>query len=232
MKRALVSYLVIGLFLSSFITFSAPRSQAQTQGLVSAVLQRMESNYKTLKNMKSGIRMLKYNAQTRETEDYAGYLHYVPGKGRSGSVRLDWYQPYKETLAVKDGDYTLYRERLKIAYKGKTAQAEAGKSNGALNFLSMSGAQLKASFNAQVVGNEDLGGGLVATKLYLTPKGKANYNSAEIWVDGNGMPVQVKINEKNNDFTAIRVYQIERNARFDDKIFKLDLPKDVKTVKA
>jgi hypothetical protein len=44
--------------------------------------------------------------------------------------------------------------------------------------------------------------------------------------------VQIKVNEKNNDFTAIRVYQVERNANFNDNIFKLDLPKDVKTVKA
>ena len=230
MKRFIAPVLALALIFSAFIVFSPRHTEAQTQNVVSAVLQRMESNYSTLKTLKSGIQMQKYNAQTREADNYAGYIHYVPGKGRSGNTRIDWHQPAQETISVKDGKYMLYRPRLNTVYTGKTAAMEKSKSGGALSFMSMSGSQLKSQFNVQFIGNEDTGVG-VASKLYLTPKGKAGYKSVEVWVDGNGMPIQIKVNEQSNDYTFIRVYQIERNANFDNHVFDIAIPKGTKEVK-
>jgi outer membrane lipoprotein-sorting protein len=230
MKKVFAPVLALALIFSAFIALSPRHAEAQTQNVVSVVLQRMENNYNTLKNLKSGIQMRKYNAQTRDAEDYAGYLHYVPGKGRSGNARLDWYQPAQETLAVKNGSYKLYRPKLNVVYVGTVDKKQKSNPNSSLNFLNMSGSQLRSQFNVQFVGNEDTGVGM-ASKLYLTPKGNASYQSAEVWVDGNGMPIQIKVNEKNNDYTFIRVYQVERNANFDGSVFDLQIPKTAKTVK-
>jgi outer membrane lipoprotein-sorting protein len=230
MKKFIAPVIALAFVFSAFIILSPRRADAQAQNVVSAVLQRMENNYNALKNLKSGIQMQKYNAQTREADNYAGYLHYVPGKGRSGNTRLDWYQPAQETMASKDGKYLLYRPRLNTVYTGKTAALEKGKSGGALNFLSMSGSQLKNQFNVQFLGNEETGVG-AASKLYLTPKGKAGFKSAEVWVDGNGMPIQIKVNEHNNDYTFIRIYQVERNANFDNRVFDVAIPKGTKEIK-
>ena len=228
MKKFLGIFCAV-LALLSAILFSAPRTSAQQAQLVSAVLSRMESNYTTLKTLRSNITMVKYNSQTRESDQYEGYLHYLPGKGRSGNVRLDWQRPAQEVIAVKDGKYTYYRARINTAYTGKTAVA-AKKDGGALNFLSMSGAQLRSAYNAQVVGNETIWGNIATTKLYLTPKAKSGYKYAEVWVDGNGMPVQIKVTQNNDDSTAIRVYNVDRNSNFGD-VFALQLPANVKIVK-
>jgi outer membrane lipoprotein-sorting protein len=133
-------------------------------------------------------------------------------------------------MAVKDGKYILYRPKLNTVYTGKIADQERKKSSGALSFLSMSGAQLRNQFNVQFVGNENTGVG-AASKLYLTPKGQASYKSAEVWVDGNGMPIQIKVNEHNNDYTFIRIFQVERNASFDNRVFDVAIPKGTKEVK-
>ena len=205
MKRFIAPVFALALLFTAFI-FSSPRSQAQA-GLVSSVLARMEANYNSLKTLRSTISMAKYNSQTRESDQYDGFLYMIPLKGRAANVRLDWKRPAEEYILSKDGKYTYFRPKLRIAYTGKTAQA-AKKDSGALSFINMSGSQLKANYNTQVVGNENVwspNGDITTTKLYLTPKAKAGYKSAEVWVDGSGMPVQIKITENNDDNTVIRL---------------------------
>lgn len=216
------------LALFAVLVCSAPQQIAAQDAQATAVLQMVEKNYGSLKSLKAGISMVKYNAQTRESDQYEGVFHYLPGKGRSGNLRLDWQRPAQEVISVKDGKYTYYRARINTAYTGKTAQA-AKKDSGALNFLSMSGSQLRAAYNVQYGGTETLWGNVPTYKLNMTPKAKSSYKYAEVWVDGNGMPVQVKITQNNDDATIVRIYSIERNSDFGD-VFALQLPAGTKII--
>jgi outer membrane lipoprotein-sorting protein len=49
-------------------------------------------------------------------------------------------------------------------------------------------------------------------------------------VDANGMPVQAKVVEKNNDTTTILLSDVKRNATVKASVFKIEPPKDVKII--
>jgi outer membrane lipoprotein-sorting protein len=231
MRRLVPLGLVASIFLSMLIVAPATTANAQGAGLISSVLNKMEQNKRSLKSLKSSISMEKYNSQLKDSEKYSGYVLYVPQVGRNANVRLEWSSPQHEILAVNNGDYVLYRPRLEQAYKGKAAQAKgSSKANSMLQFLNMSGSQLKARFEIQNPYNETIWGGVETCHLTLTPKGGASFKYAEVWVDGSGMPVQTKVVEKNDDSTTIRLLNIERNAGISTDQFKLELGKNVKVI--
>ena len=227
-------YLTLGLavILTLAATAATPRqAQAQSAGLVSSIINRMERNRRDLHSLRASISMEKYDAQIRDTDKRIGTLLYIPGAGKNQAVRVDWRSP-QETLAVVDGQYTLLRQRMKLAYKGDATSGKNTKVNSVLGFgLNISQAQLKTAFDQQYVGEETLWGGVQVSHMKLVPKGKAGYSYAEVWVDGSGMPVQTKVVEKNGDATTIRLMDIQRNAAIQRNEFKLDLGADIKKVR-
>jgi outer membrane lipoprotein-sorting protein len=155
----------------------------------------------------------------------------MPGSGQNTFVRIDWRSPQQETLAVADGQYTLFRPRLNMAYVG-SANSNRNKVSGVLGFgLNISRQQLASKFEPQYMGEDTLYGGVRASHLKLIPKTAANYQYAEIWVDAEGMPVQTKVVEKNDDATTIRLTDLERNARLSTDEFHLQLDSNVKRVR-
>ena len=101
--------------------------------------------------------MEKYDARIRDTDKRSGVVLYVPAQGRSSYVRVDWQYPAKETLAVADGQYTLFRPRLNMAYRG-TAGSSRAKAGGVFDFLNMSGQQIRTRFEPlQDIYEETLG---------------------------------------------------------------------------
>jgi outer membrane lipoprotein-sorting protein len=227
-------FLTLGLaVIITLVTTAAVPSaaSAQSAGLVSSIINRMERNRRDLKSLRAGISMEKYDAQIKDTDKRVGTLLYIPGAGTNQAVRVDWRSP-QETLAVMDGQYTLLQKRIKVAYQGNANSAKAGKVNSMLGFgLNVSQAQLKSSFDSQYLGEEALWGGVQTSHLKLVPKGKAGYSYAEVWVDGSGMPIQTKVVEKNGDATTVRLMDVQRNVAIQKNDFKLDLGSDIKIVR-
>jgi outer membrane lipoprotein-sorting protein len=232
MKRFFPLGLVAAILLAALAVGPSTKANAQGPGLVSAVLSRMERNNRDLRSLRSGISMEKYNAQLRDKDNYYGTVAYVPAKGRSANVSIEWQKPQHEILAVSDGQYMLYRPRLNVVYVGN-AKSSKNKAGQVFDFINMSGAQLKARFDIQPNSSqEDLGGGVEATHLTLMPKGAASFKYAEVWVDSSGMPVQTKVVEKNGDATTVRLMNIEKNAGVSMDQFKLQLDKNVQVIKS
>jgi outer membrane lipoprotein-sorting protein len=225
-------FLTLGLAVIITLVATAPMpASAQSAGLVSSIINRMERNRRDLKSLRAGISMEKYDAQIKDTDKRVGTLLYIPGAGTNQAVRVDWRSP-QETLAVMDGQYTLLQKRIKVAYQGNANSAKAGKVNSMLGFgLNVSQAQLKSSFDSQYLGEEALWGGVQTSHLKLVPKGKAGYSYAEVWVDGSGMPIQTKVVEKNGDATTVRLMDVQRNVQLSKNDFKLELGADIKKVR-
>jgi outer membrane lipoprotein-sorting protein len=226
-------YFALGAALLLTVAIALANSSpvnAQGAGLVSSIFNKMERNRRDLRSMRAGISMEKYNAQIKDSDKRTGTLLYLPAAGRNAYVRVDWKSPVQEILAVADGQYTFFSPRRKTAWLGSTASKSSNtKVSSVLGFgLNASAAQLKSSFDVQDVYNETLWGGVAATHMKLVPKGGANFQYEEIWVDGSGMPVQTKVVEKNNDSTTVRLMNIEKNAQVSKDDFKLDLGSDVK----
>jgi len=212
--------------------FSAFSSEVSAQGVLREILQRMDNNNKALVSLKSNIKMNKMNAQLGENDLTEGDLTYLPGKTEKQIyVRIDWTKPVVESLAIANGKYVLYRPRTKQAIVGSVDSAKGNsKSGGALAFMTMSKAQLSANYDVKYAGLENVSSGVETHHLVLTPKAATSYKSADLWVDNNGMPVQAKIVEKNNDSTTILLTKIDRNATVNTSVFKITPPKDVKIV--
>lgn len=196
------------------------------------ILNRMEVNRNAMKTLRSKVTMVKYNAQLKESDTNQGTSIFMPTKGRDALVRIDWTKPVEETLAVVNGKYVFYRPRLKQAIVGNAKDAKGnGKANGALSFMNMSKDQLKANYTIKYLGQEKVSGDVPTWHLELTPKKATNFKMAELWVDGNGMPIQAKVVESNNDTTTVLLSDFEKNAKINLSQFEVKLPKDTKIVK-
>lgn len=231
MKKSVSPIVLLAVLAASFIVSAPKTGNAQSAGLVSSVLNRMERNRQSLKSLKASLSMEKYNAQLRDAERYSGIVLYMPSAGRDASVRIEWQKPQHEILAVSNGKYTLFRPRLSMAYVGNS-KSSRNKAGGVLDMMYMTRQQLEARFQpVQDVREETLWGGVSTIHLTLVPKGNASFKYAEIWVDSSGMPVQTKIVEKNDDATTMRLSNLERNSKIPGDVFDLKLDSNVKIVK-
>lgn len=231
MKRLVPLGLVIALLLVTVAVSSPTDANAQGAGLISSVLNRMERNRQSLKSLRASVDMEKYNAQIQDKDTYKGVVLYVPAAGRNAYVRLDWSTPQKETLAVMNGQFKLFRPRLKVVYEGKAGSGR-GKSSAAFEFLNMSRQQLASRYDVQYMGEETLWGGVATTHVKLVPKGGANFKWAEAWIDSNGMPVQTKVIERNDDSTTVRLTNLQKNANISLEEFDLKLDSSIKRIPA
>jgi outer membrane lipoprotein-sorting protein len=230
------SFLKLGLTAIAitlfFNAFTVIETKAQGNNPLNEILKRMETNRNALQSLRSKVTMVKYNSQLKESDTTEGTSMYLPVEGRDALVRIDWTKPTAETLAVVKGQYVIYRPRLKQAITGSAKEAKGnGKANGALSFMNMSKDELKANYTIKYLGQENVSGNVPTWRLELTPKTAANYKMAELWVDGNGMPIQAKVVESNNDATTVLLSNIQKNATINRSQFEVILPKDTKIIK-
>jgi outer membrane lipoprotein-sorting protein len=223
-------FVSLAMFATVFAVVSA--APVNAQGVLNDILKRMDANNKSLKSLKSSIKMSKHNAQLDEYDLYEGSVQYLPAPVKEQiKVRIDWAKPVVEHLAVGGGQYILYRPRLEQAIVGKVDNAKQGAgAGGALAFMSMNRAQLKANYDVAYIGEETVNGSVRTWHIQLTPKSANSYKGADLWVDANGMPVQAKVVEKNNDSTTIQLTNIERNATVKGDVFAIKPPKNTKII--
>ena len=233
MKRLITSGLVAAFILSALVIVSPTPTNGQGAGLVSSVLNRLEKNRQTLKSLRAGISVVKYNSQLGVEDKYNGAVIYLPTAGRQASVRIDWTSPRREILAVSNNKYVIFRPNQGIAYTGDSRKMNDDKAGGLMSMMNMSRQQLEARFHpVKDVREETLWGGVSTIHLTLVPKGKAGYKYAEVWIDNAGMPVQTKIVEKNDDSTTMRLTALEKNQKINTNEFDVKLDSNVKIVKS
>src|SRR6185295_14236940 len=233
MKRLITSGLVAVFILSALVIVSPTPTNGQGAGLVSSVLNRLEKNRQSLKSLRAGISVVKYNSQIGSEDKYNGIVLYLPGQGKQASIRIDWSSPRREVLAVNNNKYTIFRPALNVAYTGDSRKLPDNKAGGLMEMMNMSRGQLEARFQpVKDVREETLWGGVSTIHLTLVPKGNAGYKYAEVWIDAGGMPVQTKIVEKNDDSTTMRLTGLEKNQNINKGDFDVKLDSSVKIVKS
>jgi outer membrane lipoprotein-sorting protein len=217
------------MFVFSF--FAATESKAQGN-IPNEILKRMEAHRQSLTSLQASVTMAKFNAQLGETDVTEGTALYLPAKGRDALVRIDWMKPVQETLAVVSGKYVIYRPNLKQAITGNSKEAKGnGKAGNALSFMNMSKSELNANYVVQYLGQENVSGNIPTWHLKMMPKTPTSYQYGEMWVDGNGMPIQMKVTENNNDSTTVLLSNLQKNINIPAKKFKIVLPEGTQIVK-
>ncbi|NNE65662.1 MAG: outer membrane lipoprotein carrier protein LolA [Pyrinomonadaceae bacterium] len=221
-SRVLISVFAIAMIVG---VFGVQQSNAQ---ILSDILKTMEGHKNSLQSLKASVKMTEYEAALGDETVKNGDVSYVPRPGKDALVRIDWIRP-DETLVVASGKYILYRKRLNQAIVGKVDDSKKQKgTNNALKFMSMSKKELQDNYEVVYLGQPTVGG-VEAWHLKLTPKGPDSFKIAELWVDGNGMPIQAMIRQKNNDESTIRLSKIKKNEVIKTSVFKIDL-KGVKII--
>lgn len=207
-------------------------TESNAQNIKNEILKRMDEHNKALTSLRANVVMDKYNSQLDEHDATEGKAIYLTQKGGNPYVRIDWTKPVEESLAVVNKQYILFRPRLKQAIIGSTDQAQgSGKAGNALSFINMSKEQLQANYTVKYLGQEKVKDGTLTWHLELTPKTAQSYKSAELWVDGNGMPIQAKIIEQNSDATTVFLSNLEKNKTINASQFKISPPKGTSIVK-
>lgn len=212
---------VVAIFFLNALTVGEARAQG---GPLNEILKRMDEHNKALSSLQASVKMVKYNPQIDQEETQEGITKYAPQKGRAALVRIDWLKPTEESLAVVNKEYILYRPRLKQYIVGKVDEAKSGGkgANNALAFINMSKAQLKANYNIRYIGEEKVSNGTPTWHLELTPKTATNYKTADLWVDGNGMPIQAKVTEGNDETTTVFLSNLQKNVKMKTEVFMID----------
>ncbi len=232
MKRLFSFSLLVGLFLATMSLAPAFRTNAQTAGMVSSIIQRLERNKRNLKTLRADITMEKYNSQLREKETWSGIVLYIPVATGSAFVRLEWNKPQHEILTSENGNYMLYQPRKGIVYEGKNSHVNNRGDGDVLALMNMQATQLRTRFGEfQDMREETLWGGVATTHFKVFPKVAASYKYIEVWVDNEGMPVQTKMVEKNDDATTVRLTNLAKNQTIPLDQFKQNLDPSVKRVK-
>lgn len=206
-------------------------TETRAQGVLNEILKRMETHRASLKTMQSDVTMVKHDALLDEDDTLKGVVKYIPGKTENDMyIRIDWTKP-DEQLAVIKTEYMLYRKPLKQVIIGKVGKAKnSANAGGALSFMSMSKGQLKANYSPEYLGRETLKSGTSAVHLKLIPKSAQKYKYAELWVDDDGMPLQMKIVEKNGDSTTVLLSNVKKNPSINTNDFTINYPKDTKVI--
>ncbi len=223
----------LSLTAIAFLLFAGAFAVTETraQGTIAEILKRMDTHNKALTSLRADVKMEKYNPQLDASDVFEGKAIYLPQRGKNAYVRIDWSKPVEESLAVINKEYILYRPRIPQAIVGNVDKAKGSSGvNSPLSFINMSKAELKANYDIKYIGQETAVG--VSTwHLELTPKKATKYKKANLWVDGNGMPVQMKVTENNNDTTTVVLSNLDKNSTINASVFKINLPKNTPIVK-
>lgn len=221
-------------FVISFGFLISAASVTEANAQMDQIFKMLDDHNRALQSLQADVTMVKTNVQLGVSDTTNGSTKYLPKTAKHGSyVRVDWTKPVEEQISLMDDNYELYRPRLNQVIVGKVSKAKNSASvGGALSFLNMSKAQLKANYTTVYLGKEAISGGTQTVHIQLTPKTPQNYKLADLWVDSDGMPRQAMITEQNNDTTTVLLSRIEKNIKLDGKIFKLTYPSSVKKIKA
>jgi len=196
------------------------------------ILQRMDTHYKALESLQADISRETYNSQLEDTDKMSGNISLKPGKGTDFSLLLEWTKPRDEVISVVNGKYMAFVKGSGQAFVGNSGSKKLNnKGGGVLKMLGrMDKAEIKSNYEVLYLGEEGVGGSVKTGHLRLTPKAKSDYKFADIWVDSDGMVLQVKLTMLNNDTDTILLTKIKKNEISDVSIFKVKLPQGTKLI--
>jgi outer membrane lipoprotein-sorting protein len=204
-----------------------------TPQLLTGILAKMERMHKDLKSLKAQIAQEKVNVQIGTKDKDFGSLLYKPGNGKAkGKLRIDYTKPANNTVAVVGESFLFYQPKINQAFKNTLAKAAKGRVGGYAQLVGLDGSvkSLVENYNIEFIKDENVDG-QSASHLRLTPKAGGSLASIEIWVNNQtGFPAMQKFNERNGDYTVVKLTNLQQNVALNDSEFEVKLPGGTKVV--
>ncbi len=225
------------LVISTFC-FGILSTQANAQ-VLTKILKKMEDHRIAMTSLRSEITMVKRDNNLGEEDVYKGKVQYFSirdkksGKDVDALVRLDWQTPKQEMISIIKKEFTSYDPKARQAFTGRSDSKKVGEKGGGMVKLlaNPSRDDIKSKFDVDYLGEEKLSSGIPVWHLKLTPKTKADYKYLELWIDGNGMPLQGMIVSLNSDTQTIAFANLEKNISLSGQSFVVVLPKGITITK-
>jgi outer membrane lipoprotein-sorting protein len=226
-------------FILAAFAFLAGILPMQTNAQVlTKIIKKMEDHRIAMTSLKADIKMVKRDNNLGEEDTYKGTVQYAARRDKNNKdtdalVRLDWASPKQESISIINREFRSYDTKAQQAFVGKADSKKVGEKGGGMIKLlaSPSKDDIKSRFNTEYLGEETVAAGVLTWHLKMYPKAKADYQYLELWVDGNGMPIQGKIVSLNSDTQTITFSALNKNIELTAKSFVIDIPKGVKITK-
>lgn len=207
-----------------FLVFAFSTVSAFPQ--VNEIMKRMDAHQKALKTLGADIKITKFSVELGGTYTKEGTVKFLPSK--ETALKIDSTKPAPESFLALKNQYLIYLPDLKTAYSGIITDSQK---NTFMIFSVLSNKNLRADYNIAYTGQEKVNGAIPTFHLELKPKTAQSYQTIELWVDGNGMPLQSKIIENNGDSTTVFLENLRKNIVINVNEFQIKLPKGTKLIK-
>jgi outer membrane lipoprotein-sorting protein len=222
-RLSIASVIFAGVSLGALL-WSKPAGDA------GAVLGRIDKAGASFRGMSANLRRLSHTAVINEDTIDLGTILLKRSHPRDVHMLIALTQPDPKTVAFQGHTLQIYYPKA-----ATVTEIDVGKSRELLEQFFLLGfgtsrAELQASYNISLVG-QDTVGGQKTDKLELIPKSKEvlqHLTKLEVWVADNGYPMQQKFYLKGGDYQLATYTEMKINPDLPESALKLKLPKNVK----
>lgn len=225
------------LFFACMLLFVSPAgltAQEKPNPELEKVFRQMQTVQKNFQSFSAKITEKKYTAILKEFgETETGDFFVVRGKDGL-MVRQEITSPGRTILTIKGDLLTIYRPSIKQAQIAKLSKSQKNKAEFLSFGLGQSPEDLKKNFEVTYRGEESINGAacsILALKP-RDPKVGSAYASIVMWIKkSSGIPIQNKLQERNNDYLLVTFSDEKLNPKISDSKFEQKLPKDVEQMR-
>ncbi|MGD0099544.1 MAG: sigma-E factor regulatory protein RseB domain-containing protein [Acidobacteriota bacterium] len=195
------------------------------------VYRQMEAAGKGFRSFHAKISKKQYTAVLKEFGTVeTGEFYMARAKDRSTMMRQDITSPARVILTIKGELITIYRPTIKEAQIHNLGKSRENSAEYLALGIGQPPAELQKNYDISYQGEESVGGSPCAL-LNLKPKNPKTSNLYALivwWVKkSSGIPIQIKLQETNNDFLLVTFSDEKINPNIPDSKFEQKLPAGV-----
>lgn len=199
---------------------------------LTSVLEQMARASEHLETLRAELVQVKTYPQLSLSDRAEKGRLYVQRKDTDTRFRLTIVEPEPRSVVFTDGQYVLYQPKINQAVIGRLNQDASVARAGFLTYLLGDLSAAEQDFDIEGLGDENLDGEpTVRLRLSAKPGSHSPYLRIDLWVQKEiWLPVRQELTELNQSRTQIDLRDISINETIDEKVFEIDLPRDVERV--
>ncbi len=219
--------ILTGLLLVSLLTGPAPAADTSLDRVLAA----MDKASAAFSDMSAKLARVDYTAVINDTTKESGVVRMKRVGARDVRMRIDFAEPDPRSIVFEKTTAQIYYPKIQTVQVYNLGKQRSLVDQFLLLGFGSSGADLAKSYTLKVAGEEQVGG-QPATRLELAPKAASlleYLKKAELWIAAAGYPVQQEFDRPSGDYSRITYSDVQINTHAPDSVFRLNLPKGVKT---
>lgn len=224
-------------FIFFLLIFAFSAVSAFSQSVLIEILKRQEAHSKSLKSLQGEISITKSFEGKSEVFYKSGTFYFLPSQ--SYALNIEIAEPKKEIFSMYKNEYVFYQtnpspiflDDRTIAYQGKLTNSQKNTFILFSLLQNFSRKELRTNYDIVYTGEEKTVNGTSAWHLFLKPKTNGQIKKLDVWIDGNGMPIQSKMLDAFGALTTIVLNDFKKNSVISADKFAVRIPKGVTVLK-